>query len=106
MIKLTDSARKRIETIMNSDPDNVGVLFSVVPGGCTGYSYKLDIALNASELMQCNQVENSYLWYYPDQEHLISGIEIDWVTQGFNQSFVFRNPNQTASCGCGTSFAA
>jgi len=40
------------------------------------------------------------------QEHLplVNGIEIDFVTEGVNSLFRFRNPNATAECGCGESF--
>ena len=40
------------------------------------------------------------------EEHLplVNGIEIDFVTEGVNSLFQFRNPNATAECGCGESF--
>jgi iron-sulfur cluster assembly accessory protein len=34
----------------------------------------------------------------------VNGIEIDFVTEGVNSTFEFRNPNATAECGCGESF--
>ena len=43
---------------------------------------------------------------YVSREHLpmVNGTEIDFVTQGVNSMFEFRNPNATAECGCGESF--
>jgi iron-sulfur cluster assembly protein len=34
----------------------------------------------------------------------VDGTEIDWVRQGLNHQFVFRNPRMAAECGCGESF--
>ena len=39
-----------------------------------------------------------------DSLPLVDGTEIDFVKQGLNEQFVFRNPNVAAECGCGESF--
>jgi iron-sulfur cluster assembly protein len=40
----------------------------------------------------------------PDSLTLIDGTEVDFIKQGLNEAFKFRNPNVTGECGCGESF--
>jgi iron-sulfur cluster assembly protein len=37
-------------------------------------------------------------------EPYLDGITMDWVRNGLNEGFDFKNPNETARCGCGESF--
>ena len=43
-------------------------------------------------------------WRDADSLALVDGTEIDFVKQGLNEQFVFRNPNVAGECGCGESF--
>jgi len=36
---------------------------------------------------------------------LIDGTEVDFVKEGLNEAFRFRNPNVSGECGCGESFS-
>jgi iron-sulfur cluster assembly protein len=40
----------------------------------------------------------------PDALPLIDGTEVDFVKNGLNEAFSFRNPNISGECGCGESF--
>jgi iron-sulfur cluster assembly protein len=52
-------------------------------------------------------VENRGIKIVVNSEHvpLLEGTEIDFVRQGLNNIFRFRNPNASGECGCGESFS-
>jgi iron-sulfur cluster assembly protein len=37
-------------------------------------------------------------------EVYLQGVTVDYVRQGLNEGFEFRNPNERDRCGCGESF--
>lgn len=78
---------------------------SVVGGGCSGLSYKLDFD---NELKPADQVfEMESLKLVTDMKSLLYllNTELDY-SDGLNgKGFVFRNPNASRTCGCGESFA-
>ncbi|PWL18017.1 iron-sulfur cluster insertion protein ErpA [Falsochrobactrum shanghaiense] len=104
-ITVSESAARRIARIINSEPDKTALRVSVEGGGCSGFSYKYDLVDEQMdddfviEKLGAKVVIDSISVPYLD------GSEIDFVDDLMGQSFQIRNPNATASCGCGTSFA-
>lgn len=82
----------------------LGVRFGVRKAGCSGYSYRLELA--SEQLPGDTVVEQDGILIFIDAESLpmVRGTEIDLERQTFGERFVFRNPNVTAECGCGESF--
>lgn len=79
--------------------------FGVRKSGCSGFAYEVDVL---DELRASDQVfEQDGVQVVVDAASLdaVDGTEIDFVKQGLNAQFVFRNPNVTAECGCGESFS-
>tara|TARA_Y100000768_G_scaffold376136_1_gene347832 strand:- start:1208 stop:1573 length:366 start_codon:yes stop_codon:yes gene_type:complete len=80
-----------------------GVRFSLLGGGCAGFSYVFDYA----EEKEPEDIEIDFdefkLWICPMSEKYLKGTVIDWKKQGLNQTFIYMNPNEASSCGCGTS---
>ena len=72
--------------------------------GCSGWGYHADMAKD--ERPGDTVFEQDGVRIYVDAEslELVDGTQIDFVKQGLNEQFVFRNPNVTAECGCGESF--
>lgn len=105
MIKLTDSAVKRIAEMVEKNESAIGLRIGVRESGCSGYSYNLGFA----EIVDDNDsvTEQDGVKVIIDNESLpiLDGIELDFVKQGLNQSFKFNNPNVVSSCGCGESFS-
>ena len=104
-ITITDNAIKRFKQNLEKKPDAVGLRISIKATGCNGYSYILDYA---SEVNQTDELcKVSDISILVDQESLpyIKGTEIDFIDEGFNQVFRFKNPNATGECGCGESFS-
>jgi len=105
MITLTESAISRVRDMMNKRQSGVGLRIGVVKSGCSGYSYALDYA---DELADNDIViEQGDVKVVVNEESLpmLDGMELDFVKEGLNQSFKFRNPNVTSECGCGESFS-
>jgi len=105
MIKLTDSAVKRIDDMVAKRDAAIGLRIGVTESGCSGYSYAMDFAesVNDSDTV----IEQGGVKVIIDEASMpiLDGIELDYVKQGLNQSFKFNNPNVVSSCGCGESFS-
>ncbi|GJM02363.1 MAG: heme biosynthesis protein HemY [Rhodomicrobium sp.] len=104
-VGLTESAAKRIVTIISDEPEGTMLRVSVEGGGCSGFSYKFDLTTEkkADDLV----IERSGATVLVDELSLgfLDGSEIDYVDALIGASFQINNPNATASCGCGTSFS-
>ncbi|MCA0257787.1 MAG: iron-sulfur cluster insertion protein ErpA [Proteobacteria bacterium] len=104
-ITLSEKAAKRIATIVSADAGKQALRISVEGGGCSGFSYKFDLAeaINADDKV----IERDGAKVLIDSMSLIymDGSEIDFVDNLLGQSFQIHNPNAVASCGCGTSFS-
>ena len=104
-VTLSDAAAKRIAHIVSLESDKQALRVSVEGGGCSGFSYKFDLAEGPAE--DDVIVANGGATVLIDSMSLIymAGSEIDFVDNLLGQSFQIRNPNAIASCGCGTSFS-
>ena len=104
-VEMTDSAARRIAAIVAKEPGKQALRVAVEGGGCSGFSYKFDLA-DAQEDDDV-VISNGDAKVLIDSMSLIymAGSEIDFVDNLLGQSFQIKNPNAIASCGCGTSFA-
>lgn len=104
-VTLSDAAAKRIAAIVSSEAGKSALRVSVEGGGCSGFSYKFDLAEAAAD--DDVVVEKGDATVLIDKLSLIymAGSEIDFVDNLLGQSFQIKNPNAVASCGCGTSFS-
>ena len=104
-VEMTEAAARRIASIVAKEPGKVGLRVTVEGGGCSGFSYKIDLAeaRNDDDLA----IERDGATVLIDDLSLVymGGSVIDFVDDLMGQSFQIRNPNAVASCGCGTSFS-
>ncbi len=104
-VTLSDAAAKKISQIVGAEAGKQALRVSVEGGGCSGFSYKFDLA----EAQQDDDVvvANGDAKVLIDSLSLVymAGSEIDFVDNLLGQSFQIKNPNAVASCGCGTSFS-
>jgi iron-sulfur cluster assembly accessory protein len=104
-ITLTDSAARRIAEIISKEAPGSHLRISVKGGGCSGFQYSFDIVggAEADDL----RVEKAGAAVLIDAMSVpyMEGAEIDFVDDLIGAAFKINNPNATASCGCGTSFA-
>ena len=103
-IQLAPAALQRIKGYLATDPAAIGLRFGVRRTGCSGWGYAVDMARDErdgdTEFVQ----DGVRILVDADSLALVDGTEIDFVKQGLNEQFVFRNPNVAGECGCGESF--
>ena len=105
IIKLSDNAASRIKEIMsNAQKDSIGVRVSVKTGGCAGMSYVMEYANKPEINDEIIEQKGVKLFIDPGAVMYLLGTEMDYKTEEFSSSFVFKNPNETERCGCGESF--
>ena len=103
-ITLTESAAQRIADQISKN-GAIGLRFGAKRSGCSGFSYVMDFA---KEINNDDEIFESYdVKVVIDDESLVilAGTQIDYVSEGLNQTFKFSNPKATDECGCGESFA-
>jgi iron-sulfur cluster assembly protein len=103
-IQLTSAARTRMHSFLAASPGAAGVRFGVRKTGCSGYAYVVEIADQVGEGDRVIDQDGIKLVVDRKSIPFVDGTEVDFVRQGLNASFVFRNPNVTGECGCGESF--
>lgn len=104
-VVVTASAAKRINQIIATDEDNNVLRVSVEGGGCSGFQYKFDLAPGSEPSDIVLERDGATVIIDPTSLEFLAGSEIDFVDDLIGASFQIRNPNASASCGCGTSFA-
>ena len=84
----------------------LGLRLGVKPSGCSGYKYVLDYVREPADgdhdILIADDV---HVFVDAKSLPLVNGTEIDYVTEGVNHFFRFRNPNSEGECGCGESFS-
>lgn len=107
MIYITDKAKARVLAIREEEqlgPESF-VRISVVGGGCSGLSYKLDFDNEPQEKDQI--FEDKGIKMVTDMKSMLYlyDTELDF-TEGLNgKGFHFNNPNASRTCACGESFS-
>jgi iron-sulfur cluster assembly protein len=104
-LTLTEKAATHIQAVLANRAGAQALRVGVKPSGCSGLSYTVDYA---DEIGDADTLfEQHGVKVVVDRKSLpfLDGIEIDYVREGLNQRFDFRNPNVKATCGCGESFA-
>jgi iron-sulfur cluster assembly protein len=103
-ISLTEAAARRVRSFLESRGQGVGLRLGIKKTGCSGFAY----VVNYAETIDRQDVvfEDRGVKVVVDSESLkyIDGTVVDFVKQGLNEAFRFRNPNIKGECGCGESF--
>jgi len=108
-LNVTDSAVTEIKKFMESEeglPETAGLRVRVVPGGCSGFQYSLNIEEESRQGDFVLDEKGVKLFVDMFSAQYLNGVQIDYVTGVMGSGFTFTNPNATGSCGCGTSFTA
>src|SRR5688500_5028179 len=111
-ITLTESASKRVLDIISTEKlpaEKARLRVGVKGGGCSGFSYLLDLTEEAPGEFDEEVEAAGGVKVLIDQKSALylEGTVIDYVSEGpLREGFVFKNPNATSSCGCGSSFSA
>jgi iron-sulfur cluster assembly accessory protein len=108
-LNVTESAAGEIKKFMASEeglPETCGLRVRVVPGGCSGFQYSLNIEEESRQGDFVLEEKGVRLFVDMFSAQYLNGVQIDYVTGVMGSGFTFNNPNATGSCGCGTSFTA
>jgi len=108
-LNVTESAVTEIKKFMSSEeglPETAGLRVRVVPGGCSGFQYSLNIEEDSRQGDYILDQGGVKLFVDMFSAQYLNGVKIDYVTGVMGSGFTFANPNATGSCGCGTSFTA
>jgi iron-sulfur cluster assembly accessory protein len=104
-VTVTERAALRIGEILRQEPAGTMLRVSVAGGGCSGFQYKFDTEHAKADDDVVIERAGATVLIDPVSLNYMAGSEIDFVDDLIGSSFKINNPNATASCGCGTSFA-
>ncbi len=97
-----DEVRRYIDE--NGAGESAGLRVGVLPGGCSGFQYGLNIEDEPAEDDLVLDSNGLRLFVDPFSMQYLDGVEIDYVTTFQGSGFTFNNPNASGGCGCGSSF--
>ena len=103
-ISITESAARRVSAYLEKRGQGVGLRLGVKSTGCSGYSYVINYADSVDGEDVVFEDRGVKIVVDPAALKLIDGTEVDFVKNGLNEAFSFKNPNVTGECGCGESF--
>ncbi|HET6578023.1 MAG TPA: iron-sulfur cluster assembly accessory protein [Gemmatimonadales bacterium] len=106
---LTERAAEEVQKFIAQEqvaPDTAGLRVSVLPGGCSGFKYSLNIEERALDDDMVQEVNGIRVFVDGFSAQYLSGVTIDYVTSMQGSGFTFSNPNASGGCGCGSSFTA
>ena len=103
-ITLTDKAAQRVQNFLVNRGSGLGIRLAVQTTGCSGLGYNLEFVDTTND--DDTIFEDRGVKVVVDAKSLIylDGTEVDYVKEGLNEGFEFKNPNAKGECGCGESF--
>jgi iron-sulfur cluster assembly protein len=104
-ISLTEPAADRVRNYLDARGKGVGLRLGVKKTGCNGFAYVINYADSIEDSDVVFEQRGIKVIVDPKSLELIDGTEVDFVKEGLNEAFRFRNPNVTGECGCGESFS-
>ena len=107
LLSITITASDQIKKILSDAPNGAdSIVIGIDKSGCSGYSYKLDFG-NSSELSNYEIInqDGAKILIDPKATMFLLGSTMDYRTDKLSSRFVFDNPNEKSTCGCGESFS-
>lgn len=103
-VSLTSSASKRVKSYLDKRGRGIGLRVGVKRTGCSGWAYVVDYADSIDDEDVVFDGDDVKVIVDKESLELIDGTEVDFVKEGLNEAFKFRNPRSKSECGCGESF--
>ena len=107
ILSITNTAANQIKEILKEAPNGVdSIVVGIDKSGCSGYSYKLDFA-NSTEVKNFDLIDSQGVKIYVDPKAtmFLIGSIMDYKIDKLSSRFIFNNPNEKSTCGCGESFS-
>ena len=108
-LNVSESAAVEIKKFMEAEddlPETAGLRVRVVPGGCSGFQYSLNVEEESRQGDFLVEQHGIRLFVDMFSAQYLNGVLIDYTSNMMGSGFTFENPNATGGCGCGTSFSA
>ena len=103
-ISLTEPAAERVSNYLEARGSGVGLRIGVKKTGCNGFAYVVNYADKVNDDDHVFVDRGVTVVVDGQSLELIDGTEGDFIKEGLNEAFRFRNPNVSGECGCGESF--
>jgi len=103
-IRLTERAADHVRRFLAKGDGSIGLRLGVKKTGCSGLAYVVNYAHEIGAGDQIFDTAGVKVVVDSDALQFIDGTEVDYVREGLNEAFSFRNPNAAGECGCGESF--
>jgi len=106
MITVTDTASKKIKQQLTKRGKGVGIKLGVRTTGCSGLAYTMEyVDKYEAEIGIVNYAQKDFVVLVDLKSDVyLNGLTMDWIRNGLNEGFDFKNPNERDRCGCGESF--
>jgi len=106
MISLTEKAYNKIKAQLQKRGKGVGIKLGVKTTGCSGLAYTIEyVDKYDNEVGVTNYAQKDFaILVDAKSDPYLNGLTMDWVRNGLNEGFDFKNPNEKDRCGCGESF--
>jgi iron-sulfur cluster assembly accessory protein len=108
MVNVTEAAVSEVKKFLQQEgmaEDTAGLRVRVLPGGCSGYQYALDVEEGPTQSDKIFEMNGLKIFVDAFSLQMLEGVEIDYVSTVMGSGFTFKNPNATGGCGCGSSFS-
>ena len=106
---LSDRAAEEVRKFIAAEQvpaDTAGLRVSVLPGGCSGFKYSLNIEERPVEDDMSFEINGVRVFVDGFSAQYLNGVTIDYHSSMQGSGFTFNNPNAAGGCGCGSSFTA
>jgi len=103
-ISITESAARHVREQLEQRGKGLGIRVGVKTTGCSGMAYVLEFVDEQDQDDQVFEELGVKLFVDPKSLVYIDGTQMDFVKEGLNEGFEFKNPNAAGECGCGESF--
>ena len=106
---LTERAAEEVRKFIAQEevsPETAGLRVSVLPGGCSGFKYSLNIEERALDDDLVHEINSVRVFVDGFSAQYLAGVTVDYVSSMQGSGFTFSNPNASGGCGCGSSFTA
>ena len=106
MISLSEIAYEKVKHQLQKRGKGVGIKLGVKTTGCSGLAYTLEyVDEYIDDKSTINYAQQDFFVIVDKKSDVyLNGLTMDWVRNGLNEGFDFKNPNERDRCGCGESF--
>ncbi|MBC8429124.1 MAG: iron-sulfur cluster assembly accessory protein [Candidatus Endolissoclinum sp.] len=104
MITITDKGAERVNHFLETRQAGIGIRVKITTTGCSGYAYQLEFADETNSEDTIFESNGVKIIVDPKSLIMVDGTHMDYIKEGINAGFSFKNPMEDETCGCGESF--